>query len=153
MQSCVATIAASKQRRDVDPDWAKVRRGWCLGSETFRESLLMRLDDLRAGVKPSSHAGDEIREHNEHQAQRLLQRGLKVLGLTPAQLTELPKGAIEKQVLAWFIRRQTMVSNAWLSTALACGHPSNIPGYIKTVNGSRTKTVKQLVRAILKSED
>lgn len=153
MQSCVGDIARSDQPHLTDPDWSKIRRGWCLGSESFRESLLMRLDKVRAGAKRTSHAGDEVREHNELQGKYLLSRSLKILDLRESDLWELPKGAIEKQILAWYIRRQTTVSNAWLSDALQCGHPSNIPGYIRRITTTRDKTTKRLVKKILKSED
>ena len=45
-------------------------------------------------------------------------QGLKVLGLNEAALEDLPKGVNEKKVLAWFIKHQTTVSNAWLSKQL-----------------------------------
>ena len=153
MQSCVADIACSDEPHNLDPDWTKVRRGWCLGTESFRESLLMRLDDVRASVKKTSHAGDEIREHNERQGKQMLIRGLQSLGLSVSDLKDLPKGAIEKQILAWYIRSHTTVSNTWLSKALQCGHPSNIPGYIRRISSTQDRTIKRLVKRILKSED
>ena len=77
-------------------------------------------------------------------------RGLKALGLNKADLAYLPKGATEKKVLAWFIERQTVVSNAWLSGQLLGGHPANVPGYVKAVREKRDKQTRRLVRAVEK---
>ena len=108
---------------------------------------------FEALTKPSSLSGQEIQEHNEHQAKRLKARALKALDLTEENLASLPKGAAEKQVLVWYIRSQTTVSNAWLSEHLKCGHPANISGYIKTVGENRSKDMRRLIKALLKSED
>ncbi len=126
MQKWVLEIARSKDPRQLDPDWKNIRRGWFLGCETFRDSLLDRLDDLRSERKSSSFCGTEIRLHNERQAQRLLSIAMKQLSLTDKSLESLPKGAPEKKILAWYIRNQTTVSNEWLAVRLKSGHSVNI---------------------------
>ena len=77
-------------------------------------------------------------------------QGLKALGMNEADLADLPKGANEKKVLAWLIKRQTIVSNAWLSEQLLCGHPANVPGFVRAVREKRDKQIRRLVRAVEK---
>jgi len=41
MQQRVVEIAGSRKPHDLDPDWSKIRRGWCLGvSRLFGRSCL-----------------------------------------------------------------------------------------------------------------
>ena len=153
MDERVAAVASSKDRANADPIWSKIRRGWYLGGEAFLDSLLGRLDDVRAGKSRASLCGDAIDEHNERQAERLLDLGMARLGLSQERLRMLPKGAAEKRVLAWFVRARTTVSNAWLATHLHSGHPANVPGYIRNVQETGDPHIKDLKTRILKSED
>ena len=75
---------------------------------------------------------------------------MKALGLSEQSITTLPKGAIEKQVLAWHLRRQTTVSNDWIAGRLHCGHPSNVPRYIKVVETSKDRAVVSLKKVLPK---
>jgi putative transposase len=118
MQLHVDELSISKTPGEYDPDWSMIRRGWCLGSRTFRERLLDKLDTIRSATQPASLHGDEIRLHDERQATKLKEQGLKILGLTKKGLACLTKGANEKKALAWFIKSQTVVTNAWLAKQL-----------------------------------
>jgi putative transposase len=153
MEERAAAVASSKDRVNADPMWSKIRRGWYLGGEVFLESLLGRLDGVRAGKSPASLCGAAIDEHNERQARRLLDLGMARLGLSQERLKTLPKGAAEKRVLAWFVRTRTTVSNAWLATHLHAGHPANVPGHIRSVQDGRDRQIKDTKSRILKSED
>ena len=42
-----------------------------------------------------------------------------------------------KRVIAWALRKQTSVSNLWLSDKLALGHPANVPGYVRSVEQAK----------------
>ncbi|MBN1361826.1 MAG: hypothetical protein JW993_14615 [Sedimentisphaerales bacterium] len=153
MEQQAAEVALNKDRAYMDPQWSRIRRGWYFGSESFLESLLSRLDGIRSSTAPASLGGDAIQQHNEQQAEHLCEIGLARLGLSNESLKTLPKGAVEKRVLAWFIRSQTTVSNTWLSTHLHCGHSANLPGYIRTVDDATNPVLLDLRTRILKSED
>ncbi len=149
----VDEIAGSKDPYDLDPNWSKIRHGWCLGCDVFRDNLLDRLDALRSKRKNSSFSGPEIQMHNERRALSLLSAGLKQLGLTSKALKSLPKGASEKIALVWYIRSKTTVSNDWLSEHIFCGHPNNIPRYINEIKGKKNKILNRLVKVLLICED
>ena len=153
MQQRVAEIAGSPKPHDLDPDWPKIRRGWCLGEPSFREKLLEHLDRIRLGKKAASLSGPEIHCHNERQAEQLKTKALRALDLTDSSLETLPKGCPEKQVLVWFIRTRTSVPNDWLCQQLNCGHPGNISKYVKAVSLAKDKQIVTLKRRILISGD
>jgi len=51
-----------------------------------------------------------------------LNPAMEALRVTEDSLKAMRKGAIEKQVIAWYIHTHTTVSNDWISTALYWGH-------------------------------
>ncbi|NQV35803.1 MAG: transposase [Phycisphaeraceae bacterium] len=153
MQQRVAEIASSRRPHELDPDWSKIRRGWCLGEASFREKLLEHLDHVRLGKKATSLCGPEIHCHNERRAEQLKAKALKALNLTEDVLKALPKGCPAKQVLVWFIHSRTSVPNDWLCQQLCCGHPGNISKYVKAVSVAKDKQIVTLKRRILKSGD
>jgi REP element-mobilizing transposase RayT len=119
-------------RKEMEEQWQGIRRGWYLGGEGFRGGLVKRLKAAVGGSQASSYAGQAKREHGQAQAQRLLTRGLRLLGLTRRQLERTPKGQVEKAVLAWWLRRQTTVGRGWVAERLWMGMRL---GYPRRSNG------------------
>ena len=137
MQQRVAEIASSRKPHELDPDWSRIRHGWCLGEPSFREKLLDHLDRVRLGKKTTSLSGPEIHSHNKRQAEQLKSQALKALDLTDSDLRDMPKGCAEKQVLAWYIHTRTSVPNVWLSEQIHSGHPGSISKYAKAVSAAK----------------
>lgn len=123
---------------DADEAWPQIRRGWYLGSSEFRDELLDRLGGALKGAKRSSLAGEEMRRHDEAEAERLLQRGLDCLGISVSDLLARPKGANEKAILAWYLRKHTTVSRAWIAERLVMGDESRITKAVRLVDRDKS---------------
>ena len=78
------------------------------------------------GKRKETYKGDEILAHDEAEAGRLLGVGLKTLGLKEQELDRMAKGAQEKQILAWWLRKKTVVSRKWISQKLKMGEVSRV---------------------------
>lgn len=93
---CLEAIADEWQ----EEEWKPLRRGWYVGSEEFRE----KLQELASGVvkkhKRKSHQGEVMRKYDEGEAQKLLDRGLKCLGLEREVVVGMKKSDERKQALA-----------------------------------------------------
>ena len=154
MQKRVLEIACSSHPQEVDSRWTDIRRGWCFGSEFFQEAMLEKLDNV-IGVKGQrdSFAGHEVQLHDETEADRLLASGLETLGLSKEVLAEMPKGADEKSALIWMLKKQTHVSNKWISDRVMSGHPANIPRYMVRVRASSSNSPLRKLVKTLKCED
>ena len=98
-----------------------MRRGWYIGDEAYLSRLLELMGKNLEGRARESYLGDELRDHDEGQALRMLKRGLGVLGIRESDLEAKAKGAVEKQVLAWWLRKKTVVSRRWISENLGMG--------------------------------
>ena len=113
--------------------WRRVRRGWYLGGPAFRQRLVKWLEKAVAGKARKSHAGEARRAHDEAAAEVLLAQGLALMGLKKGDLAALAKGAKEKQVLAWWLRKRTVVSRAWVSRRLQMGDESRVTQAVAAV--------------------
>ena len=106
-----------------------LRRGWCFGTAAFKERLLGAAAEIlekRSAGRGATYAGDEIKEHNQRAAESILAAGLAAQGLEEADLAELPKGAEQKAMVAWRIRKETTVPLAWIARRLQMGSASTV---------------------------
>jgi len=78
--------------------------------------MLAKMDAPLRGHHRASYNGEEIRKHDEVEAERYLIKGLQCLGLDEDTLSSQPKGSREKAALAWLIRGNTTVSRRWLAS-------------------------------------
>lgn len=115
--------------------WEDIRRGWCLGSEVFRNQMMDRLDGV-IGVRGKRESFDGIatREHDEAEACRLLEAGLLALSLDEEQLKAMKKSCVEKCCIARLIRKKTCVSNEWIKRHLYMGKATNFAALLKRID-------------------
>ncbi len=120
---------------------AELRRGWCLGSESFRERMLRLLDQGAEKLQRRSPRDARVRRgHGEAEAGRLIAAGLRYLELAQKDLPALRKGDERKLVLAALVRQRTNVSNAWLAETLQLGHISRVSRAPSQVEGLKLST-------------
>jgi REP element-mobilizing transposase RayT len=99
-------------------DWARLRRGWCLGSDEFRQSMLERIEE----TKGQQHHGAEVRESEEQKASRLIKEMLKSARWATSDLTKRSKGDPTKAKMARRLRSETTMTWPWITEQLAMGH-------------------------------
>ena len=133
MDRRVSEICSAENPMEADDAWGSIRRGWYLGPADFRDKLVERIDETLKRAKRSSLYGEPMRQHDEEEAERLLLKGLKLLGLDEKSLQELPKGAREKAVLAWYLRANTTAGRTWIAQHLAMGDESRVTKLAKAV--------------------
>ena len=102
-----------------------------------------KIDVRISGYNRSSYLGEEARLHDEREAERLLGRGLELVGLTQEELAAMRKNDPRKKVVAWLIRRNTSVGNRWICEHLAMGHVSNLARHVKDVAESTEQAVME----------
>jgi len=150
MKRRVLEILHSSNPKEMDESWQKIRRGWAFGSDEFRVKIQEALGSVVSGKRRDSFMGEEIRAHDELEAERLLQQGLRCCGLTEAELPELKKGDDRKKVIAWHIRKKTSVRTEWITTRLKMGVTSNFSCYVRAVEQSTEGLLWKLKNKITK---
>jgi REP element-mobilizing transposase RayT len=111
--------AALELRRaaEAGTDYRALRRGWCLGGEAFRKELLGQM----AERKGPEHYGEERRESELEQAERLIATGLSAAHWTAADLASQRKGHPVKVRLAQQLRAQTTLTVGQIAERLRMG--------------------------------
>jgi putative transposase len=123
----------------------ELRRGWCLGGESFRERVLGLLDGAGEKLRQRREVDAIVRHtHDEAQARRLIVMGLELLELKAEDLPRLTKGDVRKLALGRLIRSRTAVPNAWLARELSLGHASRVNHRGSKREGEILKTVAWL---------
>ena len=89
------------------------------------------------------YLGDELRDHDEAQALKILKRGLGVLGIKESDLEGKAKGAQEKQVLACWLRKKTVVSRKCVSEKLGMGDLSRLTSAVREVNSGKEIEIRR----------
>jgi putative transposase len=112
----------SRRAGEDGEDYKPLRRGWCLGTDTFREELLGQMQE-RVGAE---HYGAERRETVLLQAEELVRAELKRLGWREADLDAQSKGDASKVALAVRLRERTTMTVKWIGERLRMGSP----GYV-----------------------
>lgn len=104
-----AWLTEERRREDLGAEFKPVERGWCLGSEEFRQELL----ESALGQMGASHTGAERREAQEAKAKRMIREELKRMGWDTRTLRQVGKGDKRKVRLAARLRRETTMSLKW----------------------------------------
>jgi hypothetical protein len=108
---------ALEERRGTEEgeEFEPIRRGWCLGEETFREQLLTQMSE-RMGAE---HYGEERAETAEALADLIIAEELKLGRWQEADLKTRPKGDSVKVALAACLRAETTMTVGWITERLA----------------------------------
>lgn len=121
----------------VDEEWSQIRRGWCFGDNAFRKALTERIGGTLKSKRRESFSGSEIKQHDEKEAERILELGMKALGLTDQHLSEQKKGSPEKVALAWLVRKNTCVRNGWIKERLKMGSATNFSDALRRIESAK----------------
>jgi REP element-mobilizing transposase RayT len=120
-----------------------LRRGWCFGSEKFRETIMEKLQSSQEHRVSNGAIG---RSHNEKEAEKLIVAALKEMGIMPGDLEKLPKGSAQKIAIATVVKQRTAVTNAWLAERLNMGAATRVSRYCGSF--SERDDIKELIQKI-----
>ena len=93
------------------------RRGWCLGTEEFREKML----ELMEGKLGENHSSELHRETSEQKAERIIAEELGPLRWSEAELLQRMKNDPGKLAIAARLRSQTTLPVKWIAARLQMG--------------------------------
>ena len=120
--------AANPQTAIGEAAIAALRRGWYLGEDGFRDTLLKMVTTAKKLIrKPGHHSGGAVRAHDELAAEALISHAAAAMGLAPdTDWTALRKNHRQKLIIAAVVKRHTAMKNQWLVDRLHLGHPAGM---------------------------
>ncbi len=101
--------------REEEPEWKRIRRGWCLGEPEFVERMKERLLEMADKPRDEETWNDAaVEEMEKTRAERLLQEGCRRLGVVLVEALHREDALL----LALWVRQHTRVSVLWLARRL-----------------------------------
>ncbi len=137
MERRVLEMQHSSEPWKVDEAWSRIRRGWCFGDSGFRKAMLEHLDGALESKKRASFSGEEVRQHDEVEAERIVGLGMRALRLTEESLAGQIKGSPEKVALAWLVRKHTCVRNEWIKERLKMGTATTLSQSLRRIESAQ----------------
>ncbi|MDA1275178.1 MAG: transposase [Verrucomicrobia bacterium] len=112
----------SRRAAEKQDDYRLIRRGWFFGEKAFKKDLLKQMSE-RMGPE---HYGEERQESQEEKAEQVVAEEMKRRRWTKPTLEEKAKGDEEKVRIAVRLRRETLVTVAWIARRLRMGSVANV---------------------------
>ena len=113
----LAEALEARRARESGSDYKRIRRGWCLGEESFRKELLEQM----SGRLGAEHYGEERLETAAEKAEGIVLAELKRINSDEAELAGRAKGDPIKVKLAGRLRAETLVTVNWIAQRLQMG--------------------------------
>jgi hypothetical protein len=108
----------ARRLEEVDEEELKpLRRGWCLGSEQFRQEMLERMD----GKLGENHSGQLRRESAEQRANRIIAEELARRGWTESDLATRRRSDPGKVAIAVRLRNESILPIRWIAARVQIG--------------------------------
>jgi putative transposase len=150
------TILEERMQEERDPvkarslraEYQPIRRGWAFGDESFRNGLIEQIE-RRKGKAPDTLRGAQRMEHGIHEAERLLKEALSQLEVREPDLLMMKSTRLEKQAVAWLLKKHTVVTGVWLAERLNMGHRVNASRAISRFDKGEERSVKRLKSKML----
>lgn len=109
---------ASRRVEDDPSQWRRLTRGWCFGGPEFKRRMIERATD---DAVPMRAGGPLCLAPHEAAAEAVIAEELHALGWRQEDLPKQPKTAPEKVRIAARLRRETVVTLAWVARRLHMG--------------------------------
>lgn len=133
---------------DVDARCSHLRRGWYWGSQEFGERMLKLAEKVLKRKRHRSYrSSQELQAHGEVEAEKILEEGLGITGLSHEELNSLPGSDVRKVVIAEKIWENTTVSMGWISEKLAMKSAANASQQIRRMR-THKESVSQLPKKV-----
>lgn len=150
LETRVLELGMKAGRKEMEEAWKALRRGWYVGGQGFGAGLLERVKKVLSGKRRSSTAGAAGRAHDQEQAERMIQSGMRLLGLEDDTMAAMSKGQTEKLILAWWVYGRTTVTRQWLADRLDMGYVTRVSQAVSWVEASRAAEVVAMRKKLLK---
>ena len=133
---------AGDETSQKDLQFESMSKGWVIGSEAFKDSLVEEHQELRERL-PSLASG--LRESQQEHWWSQVESMISVLGRSPGELQTAGKSEEWKLALAAALKSRTTVTNRWLSEHL---HLGNLHEVSRKVNAWMRKPDRALCRKL-----
>lgn len=152
MQSRAEDVLGAK-RAEGQEEWRELRRGWYLGGESFRETLVDRVESAAKGKQRRSFAGEALKLHDERGAIKRLDEACATLEVDVAELRQRKQTDEVKQGVAWWVKSRSVVPDQWLGEKLAMKSRTNVHRAVSAFRNAADARRKAIKRKLQQCAD
>ena len=149
MERRLQEVLHANVKPDQEKEWGRLRRGWYLGGDEFRDKLMERANGLLSGRQRVSFSREGLQMHDEYVAEKLLKEVLARLATTLATVQRNRQNDPCKQAVAWYLKGRTVVGDAWICRRLEMGSRSNVSRAVMAFR-SPADSMRHRLKAILR---
>ncbi len=146
MEKRALEVRAKKLSDEQEEAWRNIRRGWYVGGESFRSRIEDLADGAMKGKQRGSYRSEGARLHDERAAAQRLEEACQRLGVPVEELAARRQNDPVKQAVAWWVKRGTVVSDAWICARLRMGNRVNVSRAVKACRDARDPERKKLLK-------
>ncbi len=129
-------LGAADEPKQIKSLERRMCRGWCIGEKEFKEALVKELLEAEGQLRLEK---DELEDFNRTQWEMALKTCLKALGKRRSEAKKSKYSEAWKLAIASKLKRETSVTNAWLSEALYMGEPKSVSNLCGKYTKNREK--------------
>jgi hypothetical protein len=111
-------LRASDDQTQIKKLEKGMSRGWCIGTDTFKKAMAEDLNQTNSSLRLEPN---QLKAFNKQHWEVCLTKALKALNRTQKDVTDATRSARWKLAIASTLKRETSVSNKWLSGRLHMG--------------------------------
>ena len=133
-----------------------LRKGWYWGSESFKESLLEKLEGLKGSELPVAKAfrsSDQARDHARRDGETIISEAVGHFGLSGGgsmDFMALPRGDLRRAAVAWALCRRTSLRQSWIAERLWLRSGDNVSAQVRKLSARPSKAMSPEIRAWMK---
>jgi hypothetical protein len=131
--------------RQKEEAFDRMSQGWLHGGTDFQKTVLEQFKQMTV-AQDWGHG--EVREINQIEHERLLDRALKALGHAPEFIALSPKAAPWKIAIAVWMKSRSHVTNRWLTEKLKMGPPDAVSRYVGQYRKGQRADSQRLVEKL-----
>jgi ABC-type transport system involved in cytochrome c biogenesis ATPase subunit len=124
-----------------------LRKGWYWGGESFKETLLQKLEGLKGGSMPVAkdfRSSDQARDHHLRDGERIISEAVQQFGLNGGRREDflaLPRGDLRRVAVAWAVYRRTSLRQSWIADRLGLRSGDNVSAQVRKLS---TRAIEEL---------
>ena len=115
-------VMEGRRGTEAAGSYKAIRRGWFFGEKALKKQLLAQMSE-RLGPE---HYGEERQESQEEKAEQVVAEELRRRRWEEAALGQRAKGDPEKVKIAIRLRKETLMTVAWIAERLQMGSVANV---------------------------
>ncbi|MBL9159530.1 MAG: transposase [Verrucomicrobiales bacterium] len=133
-----------------------LRKGWYWGSESFKESLLEKLEGLKGSELPVAkdfRSSDQARDHAHRDGEKIIAEAVGHFALSGGGSTDfmaLPRGDLRRVAVAWALCRRTSLRQSWIAERLGLRSGDNVSAQVRKLSARSSKELSREIRAWMK---